>query len=276
MNFINFLLNVVQRAIKNESYRPTAERIIFLPIVLIAIWLAIMISMPFIERYIGRKAFIYSINLNVLFQSFIVVILLTRSLGALKTGIVSAQILFLTWLIEAIGIYTGFPFGNYQYTNSLQPQILGVPLLIPFAWLMMLPPSWAIAYRITGGNYGIKFVFISGMAFTAWDLFLDPQMISWGLWRWKTRGLYFGIPLNNFFGWFISAVLITVIIRPSKIPLRPLFLVYSLTWLMETAGLLKFWKLTIPAFMGFIGMGTFTIIAYLSHPNKAIIKRDSY
>ncbi len=265
MNFVSHLLGIIQKTIKTELNKPIEERILFLPIVLITIWLMVMISMPFIERHIGRKAFIYSINLNVLIQSFIVVFFLTRSLGILKTAIISVQILFLTWLIEAIGVYTGFPFGNYQYTNRLQPQILGVPILIPFAWLMMLPPSWAVAYRITRGKSGFRFFAISAMAFTAWDLFLDPQMIIWGIWRWKTRGLYFGIPLSNFFGWFISALLITFIVRPSKIPLRPLFLIYSLTWLMETAGLLKFWRLTIPAFMGFIAMGIFAITAYLSH-----------
>ncbi|MGQ9610432.1 MAG: carotenoid biosynthesis protein [bacterium] len=258
--------NVVHQIIKYESRKPSSERIFSIPILLITIWIGFMLSMPFIERYIGRRAFIYSINLSVLIQSFIVIILLMRMLGVFKTVTISAQILFLTWLIEAIGVYTGFPFGSYQYTNRLQPQILNVPLLIPFAWLMMLPPSWAIAYRITDGNYGIKFVFISGMAFTAWDLFLDPQMIRWGLWKWQTSGFYFGIPLSNFFGWFISAVLITVIIRPSKIPSRPLFLIYSLTWIMETVGLLKFWKIMIPAFMGFIGMGIFVVLAYLSHP----------
>lgn len=265
MNLVSTLLNIIQKITKTELNRPMEERIFVLPVALIATWLMLMVSMPFIERYIGRKAFIYSINLSVLIQSFIVVFLLARSLGILKTVVISVQILFLTWLIEAIGVYTGFPFGNYQYTNRLQPQILGVPILIPFAWLMMLPPSWAVACRITHGKYGIRFSVISAMAFTAWDFFLDPQMVSWGLWRWETHGLYFGIPLSNFFGWFISALLITVIVRPSKIPLRPLFLIYSLTWLMETAGLLKFWKLTIPAFMGFIAMGTFAITAYLSH-----------
>lgn len=258
--------SAIQRIIDYELKKPYSERIFPVPIALIVIWLAVMVSMPFIERYIGRKAFIYSINLSVLIQSSIVVVLLIRSLGIFKTSTISAQIIFLTWLIEAIGVYTGFPFGDYKYTSRLQPQILNVPLLIPFAWLMMLPPSWAIAYRITGNNYGIKFIFVSGMAFTAWDLFLDPQMIRWGLWRWQTHGFYFGIPLSNFLGWFISAVLITFIIRPPKIPIRPLFLIYTLTWLMETAGLLKFWRLTIPAFMGFIGMGIFVISAYISHP----------
>ncbi len=265
MRLNSFFKNPIQQIIKYESKNPPSERIFPLPILLITIWLAVMISMPFIERHIGRRAFIYSINLSVLIQSFIVVIFLIRSLGIFKVAVISTQILFLTWLIEAIGVYTGFPFGSYQYTNRLQPQILNVPLLIPFAWLMMLPPSWAIAYRITNGNYGIKFILISGMAFTVWDLFLDPQMIRWGLWKWNTHGLYFGVPLSNFLGWFVSAVLITIIIRPQKIPIRPLFLIYSLTWLMETFGLLKFWRLTIPAFMGFIGMGIFAVSAYISH-----------
>jgi hypothetical protein len=34
-------------------------------------------------------------------------------------------------------------------------------------------------------------------ALTAWDLFLDPQMVGEGYWTWERRGRYRDIPLSN-------------------------------------------------------------------------------
>jgi hypothetical protein len=51
--------------------------------------------------------------------------------------------------------------------------------LVPLAWLMMLPPAWAVA-RLVAGGPGIAFILTAALAFTAWDLFLDPQMVAWG------------------------------------------------------------------------------------------------
>ena len=34
---------------------------------------------------------------------------------------------------EVLGVRTGFPFGEYAYTDALQPQVLGVPVVVPLA-----------------------------------------------------------------------------------------------------------------------------------------------
>src|SRR5690606_41755819 len=31
----------------------------------------------------------------------------------------------------------------------------------------------------------IKFILVSALALTVWDLFLDPQMVAWGFWIWE-------------------------------------------------------------------------------------------
>ena len=159
------------------------------------------------------------------------------------------------WASEALGSKTGFPFGAYDYTENLQPQLLGVPLLIPLAWLMMLPPAWAVAQRITGQTSGLAFVAVSALAFTAWDLFLDPQMVHWGLWVWDAPGAYFGIPLVNFAGWLLVSALITALARPPALPGKPLLVIYALTWLIETVGQVVFWGFTARRCVGSSGWG---------------------
>ena len=47
---------------------------------------------------------------------------------------------------------------------------------------------------------------LGAVALTAWDLFLDPQMIAEGYWRWARRGGYRGIPLSNYAGWLVTGV----------------------------------------------------------------------
>ena len=44
------------------------------------------------------------------------------------------------FLIELIGENTGWPFGTYFYDASLGPQLLGIPIVVPFAWAMMGHP----------------------------------------------------------------------------------------------------------------------------------------
>jgi putative membrane protein len=127
---------------------------------------------------------------------------------------------------------------------------------------MMLPPAWAVAQRLTARTKGWQFVLISALAFTAWDLFLDPQMVLWGLWVWDQPGQYFGIPLVNYLGWFLVSALITALARPPALHVRPLLVVYTLTWLIETTGLILFWGLYGPALYGFIGMGVFVVSAW--------------
>ncbi len=217
--------------------------------------------MPIIEWLAGERGLLFGVALSVILQAALAVLFLYQASGARRAAILVATVAVVAWASEAVGSKTGFPFGAYHYTNRLQPQLLGVPLLIPLAWLMMLPPAWAVAKRITPrlstGNRssGLPFVAVSALAFTVWDLFLDPQMLHWGLWVWDQPGQYLGIPLSNYLGWFLVSTLITVLVRTPALPTRPLFVVYALTWAIETMGLVMFWGLYGPAVAGFIGMG---------------------
>ena len=39
---------------------------------------------------------------------------------------------------------------------------------------------------------------------TAWDLVMDPVMVHGGHWVWDVEGSYHGIPLQNFWGWWLT------------------------------------------------------------------------
>lgn len=234
-------------------------------------WVACMIPMPIIQWITGDDGLTAGIYLSVLMQGTLACLFLKQAAGWRRTAAIAAIVAAAAWASEAIGSKTGIPFGAYHYTELLQPQLLGVPILIPLAWLMMLPPAWAVAQRITGYTGASKgpsarivFIVVSALAFTAWDLFLDPQMVHWGLWTWDEPGQYFGIPLVNFAGWLLVSALITVLARPPDLPARPLLVVYTLTWVIETVGLILFWGLYGPAVAGFAGMGLFVLLGWRS------------
>ena len=113
-------------------------------------------------------------------------------------------------LVEAIGVATGFPFGSYAYSGELGPRVVDVPLIIPLAWTWMAWPAWLAALRLSRSRWVRVAVAAAGLA--AWDLFLDPQMVAEGYWRWldPTPALpgVPGIPIGNYLGWLGFALLL--------------------------------------------------------------------
>ncbi|MDQ3248518.1 MAG: carotenoid biosynthesis protein, partial [Chloroflexota bacterium] len=172
---------------------------------LIIIWDVVMISIPIVRWVLGDQILHWGVLVGVILQVMAVLAILSGAWGAKRTLAMTSIVLPAAWLVERIGSSTGLPFGAYHYTALLQPQLGQVPLIIPLAWLMMLPPAWAVAAVITRARSRFWFILTSALAFTAWDFFLDPQMVGWGYWVWEQRGGYFGIPWTNFAGWVISA-----------------------------------------------------------------------
>lgn len=235
--------------------------------VLISMWVMGMSAIPIVLWVLGDRWLPPAVTICVLLQAWAVLAVLWQAWGARRTLRAIAIVLPVTWAIEWIGSSTGIPFGLYSYTEALRPQLAHVPLHIPFAWLMMLPPSWAVASAITRGRTGPRFVVLSALAFTAWDLFLDPQMVAWGYWIWQEPTGYFGIPWTNFLGWFLSAALVTLLVRPTDLPTDPLMVIYAVACVLSAVGLFLFWNMPGPAIFGTLGMGLFLAVAVYRNTN---------
>lgn len=235
-------------------------------IILISVWVVVMISVP-IQKWIWGDSVIPTAITFGLVAQFVAVSYIVASIwGINRTIMTFAIVATMTWLAEFIGSSTGIPFGEYAYTDSLQPQLAHVPIIIPIAWFMMLPPAWAIAQTLTQTINShpivrsLAFAIVSALAFTAWDLFLDPQMVAWGFWEWRNPVGYFGIPWINYVGWILTAFIVTLIIRPQKLPVVPLLIVYGVVWFLQSFGQFFFWGQQGPAIVGFFVMGVFLFI----------------
>ncbi len=130
--------------------------------------------------------------------------------GWMKT-LILVMIVFATGLLfESVGVATGRVYGPYHYTDLLGSKFLGlVPYLIPVAWTFMMYPSMLIARvltpnHLTGFVKGGFIAAISGLVMTAWDVVMDPIMVLGEHWVWEVEGVFFGIPLQNFWGWWLT------------------------------------------------------------------------
>jgi lycopene cyclase domain-containing protein len=252
-----------------KTTNPRSERGTRALKIALAVWLLALIATPISLWLFGEGIFPVMAALGVLAQLGAVLLAVSLSWSSRRILGALAFIAAITWTVEWLGSTTGFIFGHYDYTQAMQPQLAGVPLVIPLAWAMMLFPAWAVAQAILvpyqarlGRLYLPIFAALSGLAFTAWDLYLDPQMVARGLWVWQNPVGLFGIPLANFAGWWLVATLLTLIVRPSQLPVAPLLLIYTLTWLFQAVGLGVFWDQAGPALTGFLGMGIFCLWAW--------------
>ena len=133
----------------------------------------------------------------------------------LRTGLgVLGLVTVTAVVVEAVGLATGFPYGEYSYSDALGPTLFGVPFLVPLAWLMMAWPSWLLADRLARRR-PVRIAVAAGI-FAAWDVVLDPQMVQAGYWTWAhpEPGLpgIDTVPLTNLAGWLLAgAVLMTLL-----------------------------------------------------------------
>jgi uncharacterized membrane protein len=156
------------------------------------------------------------------------VLLVGAGLVARAIGWVAAAVIaVLGGVSELVGLFTGFPFGHYVYSQVWWPTIsLGsgghFPLLVPIAWVMVVGAS----YAFVGVRCRTPFLRIAASATLATmiDAGMEPVIThQLGYWHWVDLGRPFGAlpggssPILNSMGWWlVSAIAVAVIERLAK------------------------------------------------------------
>jgi uncharacterized membrane protein len=170
---------------------------------------------------------------------------------------------------EAVGTATGFPFGAYHYTDSLGGKLLGVPVVIPLAWAMFAYPCLLVGQRLARTRLGATVV--GGWALASWDLFLDPQMVAAGHWRWTDVRLSLPgspeVPVSNYLGWVLVGVVMVGLLQllprrdaDDRVP-AALFL---WTYASSVLAFAVFFGRPVVALVGGLGMGLVAVPYALS------------
>ncbi len=124
------------------------------------------------------------------------------------------SVLFLLWgsaigaVAELLGTQTGVPFGAYEYTDYLGAKIAGhVPWFIPPSWYAVSILAYDLARRMKVGRMAT--VVWGAVFMVLWDVALDPAMSkAFPFWTYETEGFFFGMPLTNWAGWFVTSLVI--------------------------------------------------------------------
>jgi uncharacterized membrane protein len=167
---------------------------------------------------------------------------------------------------ESLSLRTGFPFGHYYFTDVMGPKLFGLPFLRVLAYLGIGYCSWILALLILrvqgrpllGADVAATPVLASFIMF-AWDLSMEPQWATVdGAWIWRDGGPFFGVPISNFLGWYLTAYLFF-----------QLFALYLRGWPVRSAISSGLWRMPI-AMYAICALGNLFIRPLSSTPALAV------
>ena len=158
------------------------------------------------------------------------------------------------WAAEELSIHTGFPFGNYYYTDALGTKLDVVPVFlgVNYLWLLVFP-AFFVANLLVNGKFldmgattgRILFTaFIAAILISGIDMVVDPlDATKIGEWVWTNNADtgYYGIPYINYLGYVIV--------------MTPAFFIFGLfqrKFNSKPLGPVNIWIALIPLFFYFI------------------------
>jgi len=139
-----------------------------------------------------------------------------QTLGARRLLMFMVPAVSLSLASELLGTSTGFPFGEYRYLSGLGYKIADlVPFTIPLSWFYVGFCTYLIARvglesrALPSWVRSLGAIAIGSLLLTFWDFVLDPAMSQTDVpfWVWEQPGAFFGMPYQNFAGWFITGVI---------------------------------------------------------------------
>lgn len=142
-------------------------------------------------------------------QALILFLVILSSIGISRSILLVSLFLIISFLIELIGVRTGFPFGSYTYSRILAPLIVGVPAAIAFAWFSVAVSSYLLTASMFTKMGAAVVCFIASVLILTSDILLEPfaSFIN-GFWIWDS-GI---IPFGNFVAWLILGFLFCMLI----------------------------------------------------------------
>jgi uncharacterized membrane protein len=140
--------------------------------------------------------------------------------AALTRGVTTAaRMLVVTaglgFAVEVLGVATGVPFGGYEYSTGLGPRVAGVPLVVALAWTMLAWPAAIAARRLVA--HPLARIAVGAWALATADLFLDPQLVDAGAWRWLHPSPHLPgvatVPVSNYGGWLVAGLIVSASVQ---------------------------------------------------------------
>ena len=144
----------------------------------------------------------------------------------------------ISWLAELGAISFGFPFGEYLYipaTLDRELWVAGVPLMDSLSYVFLAYASYCLALtalgrgRWEGRGFHLeeeaalqksrRTLVLGAVLMVALDIVIDPVALRGYRWflgqiyGYPEGGVYFGITLSNFAGWFLVALILILVLQ---------------------------------------------------------------
>ena len=151
----------------------------------------------------------------------------SRLLGWKRTGVLFGLTWITAFVCEFCSTRVGFPFGDYYYTASTVGEelyIANIPFMDSLSFTFLLYASYSLALWFTLPAHSSSpqsgrqllahetlswpVIGLTCLFFTFIDIVIDPVALQGERWflgqiyGYSDPGVYFGVPLTNFFGWF--------------------------------------------------------------------------
>ena len=116
-----------------------------------------------------------------------------------------------TYLIEGVGVATGWPYGEFAYTVDLGPMLAGVPVALPVFFIPLVTNAYLLCLLLLGPRADSVWVRLATVipVVVAMDIVLDPGAVSLGFWDFG-GGAFYDVPVSNYAGWVLSAIVAVV------------------------------------------------------------------
>jgi uncharacterized membrane protein len=141
--------------------------------------------------------------------------------GVSRTIVLFAITAIIGFGVEVLGANTGFLFGKYSYGVNLGTKVIGVPIVVPLVWFVIVFIAFSLVFPRTAGSTNprgspskirtiLPLILLAAFGAVAWDFLVDPLFSSsqYGYWTWQispSTPQLSGVPLTNFIGWFVVA-----------------------------------------------------------------------
>ncbi len=174
-------------------------------------------------------------------------------LGSKRALLLLASLSLFAFIIETVGLQTGYPYSAFTYGSGLGPLLPGgAPFSLPFAYVPLVLGALWVTWRLRAKPVLFTCAFASSLL--AVDLVLDPGAVVLGLWTYVRGGLYYGVPWLNFVGWLISGALAggltLMLLRSQKQSPSPLLAVSMLLHFVYWTGVAFWYALSVPFAIG--------------------------
>ena len=155
----------------------------------------------------------------------------------------------ISWAAELCSIHFGLPFGEYLYipaTLDRELWVAGVPLMDSLSYVFIAYASYCLALlalgrgRWQGWGFHLedeaawqlsrRTLILGAALMVSLDIVIDPAALRGYRWflgqiyGYPEGGVYFGVPLTNFAGWFLVALILIralqYLAHPAPVPGR--------------------------------------------------------